>query len=34
VAVRQRGEGDKGARPIADFIAELEPQLAPPSSEG
>jgi len=34
VSVRQRGEGDKGARPIADFIAELEPQLAPPSSDG
>jgi len=33
VSVRQRGEGDKGARPIADFMAELEPQLAPPSSD-
>ena len=33
VSVRQRGEGDKGARPLADFIAELEPQLAPPSSD-
>ena len=34
VSVRQRGEGNKGARPLADFIAELEPQLAPPSSDG
>ena len=33
VSVRQRGEGNKGARPVADFIAELEPQLAPPSSD-
>jgi len=33
VSVRQRGEGNKGARPLADFIAELEPQLAPPSSD-
>jgi len=32
VSVRQRGEGNKGARPLADFIAELEPLLAPPSS--
>ena len=32
VSVRQRGEGDKGARPIQDLIDELTPQLSPPSS--
>jgi len=32
VSVRQRGEGDKGATPLQEFIDELTPQLAPPSS--
>jgi len=30
VSVRKRGEGDKGARPLVEFIAELTPALAPP----
>ncbi len=33
VAVRQRGEGDRGPQPLSDFVEELKPQLAPPSSE-
>jgi len=33
VSVRQRSEGDMGARPLTEFIAELEPQLSPPSSD-
>ncbi len=32
VAVRQRGEGDQGAQPISDFLAELTPELSPPTS--
>jgi len=33
VSVRQRGEGNLGARPIADFLAQLTPEMQPPSSE-
>ncbi len=33
VSVRQRGEGDLGARPLADFIAQLTPEMQPPSAE-
>jgi len=33
VSVRQHGEGDKGARPLAEFVDELRPQLAAPSSD-
>jgi len=33
VSVRQRGEGNLGARPLADFIAQLTPEMQPPSAE-
>jgi threonyl-tRNA synthetase len=33
VAVRQRGEGNKGAQPLSEFIARLTPELCPPSSD-
>jgi len=33
VSVRQRGEGDQGARPLGEFLEHLKPELEPPSSE-
>ncbi|MBE9565498.1 MAG: threonine--tRNA ligase [Proteobacteria bacterium] len=33
VSVRQRGEGNLGARPLADFIAQLTPEMQLPSAE-
>ncbi|MFB3883407.1 MAG: threonine--tRNA ligase [Armatimonadota bacterium] len=30
VSVRKHGEGDRGAQPLADFVAALGPELAPP----